>query len=79
MRSAKELAETEEKLRAYIAKGMPDLSHVECETCRKRIEVTHAVDLGQFLAVGWPKCCGATMRLFTAREERERAAREPKK
>lgn len=39
---------------------------LRCETCR-RVE---PVD-GTCLATGWPKCCGYTMRWWTARQVRD--------
>lgn len=39
---------------------------LRCETCRS----TRPVD-GGYLSTGWPKCCGYTMRWWTARQIRD--------
>ena len=44
--------------------------HLECMTCH-RIELLGNVTERTFGVLGWPKCCGYTMRWITARQERE--------
>lgn len=45
----------------------PPLSHLECSTCHQRQRVGDATarTVG---GIGWPKCCGQTMRLWTVAE-----------
>jgi hypothetical protein len=38
-----------------------------CQTCRK----VHPLRAEEYLRHGWPKCCGYTVRLITAREQKE--------
>lgn len=39
--------------------------YVRCETCGRRGELG---DVPTYIASGWPKCCGYTMRWWTARQ-----------
>ena len=44
--------------------------YLRCETCR-RVESTRPDDGGpSYFTSGWPKCCGYTMRWWTARQIR---------
>lgn len=43
-------------------------SKLECQTCKKTLKLNQR-QFSHYLAVGWPKCCGYTMRLITGREK----------
>ena len=57
-----------------IAEALPALSHLRCEQCATKIDLTKP-DTGKYLANGWPEHCGYTMRLITVAEE-ERLLKE---
>lgn len=40
---------------------------LRCETC-KDVKALNGGDHGRYLARGWPKCCGHTMRWWTRRQ-----------
>jgi len=50
-----------------IADALPPLSHLQCDACAARRDITRT-DAAGYLAHGWPECCGHTMRLVTHHE-----------
>jgi hypothetical protein len=54
------------------AADLPPLSHLSCDECGKRDELT-TFDAANYLRSGWPVHCGHTMRLVTVKEAAVRA------
>lgn len=57
-----------------MAQAIP-VGYLQCENCATRLELDNA-NKAVFLAIGWPKCCGYTMRLVTVPPTPEHKVKE---
>lgn len=48
--------------KSIAADVWPDGAVLECSACQKQQPITTEM-AGAYLATGWPKCCGYTMRV----------------
>jgi hypothetical protein len=66
LEALEQLVEQSASLHAAIARSHPALERglVQCVTCSAQ----RSVDPVECLRSGWPRCCGATMRLVTGNE-----------
>ncbi|MFA7254107.1 MAG: hypothetical protein WC107_06170 [Patescibacteria group bacterium] len=51
-----------EEYSVVAGKLYPEGTRVRCPRCR-RVQVLSVHEIAQALAIGWPTCCGQTMRL----------------
>jgi len=56
-------------LHEKIAADLPKGGRLICGECRATAPVRDG-DVARYLATGWPKCCGATMRWETSHADR---------